>query len=92
MLRFYIDCYLSNVRIFLGIEWKFDASPKCMPTSEMNKTGLEASGDQAFLQVFWHFRVLSRMDGYSIQTDIPTVLWCHQTWLCLKKLLEHTKT
>lgn len=43
-----LHCYMSNFKILLGSEWKFDASPKCMPTSEMNKTGLEASGDQAF--------------------------------------------
>lgn len=59
MLRFYINCHMSNFKILLGSEWKFDVSAKCMPIFKMNKTGLEASGDQAFLKVFWHFCVLS---------------------------------
>lgn len=62
-----LHCYMSNFKILLGSEWKFDASPKCMPTSEMNKTGLEASGDQAF----WSGRKFSG-------TSVFCVSWkCH---------------
>lgn len=45
MHRFYINYCMSNFKILSGNEWKSDAFPKCLPASEMNKTGQEASGD-----------------------------------------------